>query len=209
MSLILPAKLEQFRHDDIVRLIKQLNSKYELPRRGSWGQGIPDLEEPITRAVVEVAIARELKTVWGQCLYYYRLGASHIHLVLSPKLFRQYRTNECTFIKENPITNVDVYMLPDTRLPFIVSHKFKRKQTKNKDVKSPDSIDKGTDEDIDNDDLEMTNEDDVGLIALNLLSDNPCSNCKAGTAQGEGIFCKRYGWIIVKELADKQRLCAF
>lgn len=131
MSITLPSKLEHFRHDDIVHTLKELNSQYDLPRRGSWGGGIPDLEEPITRQVVEVAIARDLKTVWGQCVYYYRMGASHIHLVLSPRLFHNYTKNECVFVKENPVPNVEVYMLPDNRLPFIVSHKPKIKQTKN------------------------------------------------------------------------------
>lgn len=238
MSIILPSKLEHFRHDDIVHLIKELNSQYDLPHRGSWGKGIPDLEEPITRQVVEVAIARELKTVWGQCVYYYRMGASHIHLVLSPRLFRNYKTDECTFVKENPVPNVEVYMLPDNRLPIIVFHKATVKQAKGvkpnlskhvaiwpflasrsetenpkiKDVKN-DIVAQTTDYSITDD------TDDEVMIEPSLLSDanqevhleqKPiCIDCKTCVCQDEAVFCKQHGWIISKALASEQRLCAF
>ena len=87
MKIVLPKTLKQFAHNDIVRILKRLNSRFSLPLRASWPQSVPDLEDQITREVVEVAVSRELKTSWGQCLYYYRMGASRIHLVLSPKLF--------------------------------------------------------------------------------------------------------------------------
>jgi len=238
LSIVLPSKLEHFRHDDIVHLIKNLNTQYDLPNRGSWGDGIPDLEEPITRQVVEIAIARDLKTVWGQCVYYYRMGASHIHLVLSPRLFHNYIKNECSFTKENPVPNVEVYMLPDNKLPLVVAHKAKVKQTEGPKQKIPKHVPiwpflaskaekskvKETVKSIAPLGCSMTNaDDDVDTdlrVEPGFLSDPKleiqterskplCIDCKTGSRENETISCRKYAWIIVKELASKQRLCAF
>jgi len=138
MKIVLPKTLKQFAHNDIVRILKRLNSRFSLPLRASWPQSVPDLEDQITREVVEVAVSRELKTSWGQCLYYYRMGASRIHLVLSPKLFINYTKAECSFVRDNPIPNVDVYALPDIRLHVSDESKLKaKKQTKTKIVSIP------------------------------------------------------------------------
>ena len=135
MKIVLPKTLKQFAHDDIVRVLKRLNPKFSSSHRASWPQGIPDLEEPVTREVVEVAVSRDLRTAWGQCLYYYRMGASQIHLVLSPKLFIGYKKDECAFVRENPIPKVNVYELPDIR--FHVSNESKtRTVTKQPNTKS-------------------------------------------------------------------------
>lgn len=134
MEILLPKTLKQFDHDDIVKILKRLNSRFRQPHRASWSQGVPDLEEPITREVVEVALSRDLKTAWGQCLYYYRMGASQIHLVLSPRLFISYRKDECSFVRENPIPNVVVYTLPDIRLH--VSDEPKTRVEKSKKTKT-------------------------------------------------------------------------
>ena len=245
MSITLPRKLEHFRHDDIVHLIKELNSQYDLPHRGSWGEGIPDLEEPITRQVVEVAIARDLKTVWGQCVYYYRMGASRIHLVLSPRLFQNYRRNECIFVKENPIPNIEVYTLPNNRFPIIlpngrppIYHKTKINDTNSnaskhvaiwpflasKSENAKPKIKQLMEKDVDTqtvDDADVTDDaDDTLIIESSLFSDDKaevhcegkkhlCIACQMGALKDEAISCKQYGWIIQKELASRQRLCAF
>jgi hypothetical protein len=116
VEIVLPKTLKQFSHDQICKILKRLNSRFSSALRGSWPKGLPDLEDPVTREVVEVAVSRELKTSWGQCLYYYRMGASEIHLILSPRLFLQYKNDESGFIRENPIPNVVVHTLPDIRL---------------------------------------------------------------------------------------------
>lgn len=135
MEIVLPKTLKQFAHDDIVRILKRLNSRFRQPHRASWPQGVPDLEEPVTREVVEVAVARDLRIAWGQCLYYYRMGASQIHLVLSPRLHISYKKDECSFVRENPIPKVIVYELPDIR--FHVSNESKtRTVTKQPNAKS-------------------------------------------------------------------------
>jgi len=125
--------LKHFSHSQILRILKQLNTQYKDASHGSWSESWPDLEEPITRQVVEVALS-DLKKAWGQCLYYYRMGASEIHLVLSPKLFLDYENNESAFVRENPILNVAVYTLPKILVPTSHIEKAKPKQ---KSVKIP------------------------------------------------------------------------
>lgn len=110
MSLKLPEYLEHYWHDAIVKNIIKLNPRFHNPNRGSWLEGIPDLEDA-SREVVEVALTN-LRDSWGQCLHYYRMNATHIHLVLAPKLYLDYQNKEKAFIKQNPIPNVDIYALP-------------------------------------------------------------------------------------------------
>jgi hypothetical protein len=225
-----------------VRLIKKLNCEFKQARRGSWGRGIPDLEEPVSRQVVEVAIARELKTVWGQCLYYYRLGASHTHLVLSPRLYREYKDNENVFVRENPIPNVQVYMLPDTRVPLEVVHKesmankfpvkprvphaarnfvvnearHAKVQRDEKEISPADArVFFAFDKDVDEMDMENGSVNEPGISfsegkeEIQEYGSPPCVDCKTGVPEREMLFCKKHGWLIVKGLAAKQRLCAF
>jgi len=146
MKLILPKSLDKFHHDEIVKTLIELNPTFYRPDRGSWPQGIPDLENP-SREVVEVALTH-LRDAWGQCLYYYRSGATCVHLVLSPKHYLEYTTKELAFINANPIPNVEVhalpelpiksYLLPQNRrrgicvpeLRFIITEKEKQKALK-------------------------------------------------------------------------------
>lgn len=124
MSLNLPVSIDKFSHEDIVRILIKLNPRFYRPNRGSWPQGIPDLENA-NREVVEVALTK-LRDAWGQCLYYYRSGATHIHLVLSPKHYLDYKTKEITFIKANPLPNVTVYVLPELKIKsFLLPKKRK------------------------------------------------------------------------------------
>lgn len=111
MKLILPKILDKFSHDEIVKTLMELNPRFYRPNRGSWRQGIPDLEDA-SREVVEVALTK-LRDAWGQCLYYYRSGATCVHLVLSPRHYLDYTTKESAFIKANPIPNVEVHALPE------------------------------------------------------------------------------------------------
>jgi len=125
MELNLPTKLDKYAHDDIVRVLMQLNPRFFRPDRGSWQQGIPDLEDSY-REVVEVALTN-LRDAWGQCLYYYRSGATRVHLVLSPKHYLDYKTKETVFIKTNPIPNVEVHALPELPIKSYLLPKNRKK----------------------------------------------------------------------------------
>jgi len=111
LEIKIPDRLDKFRHDDIVKAIATLNPKLREADRTSWRESIPDLEEPLEHIAVEVEL-NGLQASWGQCLYYYRMGAKEIHLILSPKLKEEYDKKESKFVRENPIPNVIVYALP-------------------------------------------------------------------------------------------------
>jgi hypothetical protein len=201
-------------------MLKQLNTLYDYPARGSWSESWPDLEEPITRQVVEVALT-DLKKAWGQCLYYYRMGASRIHLVLSPKLFLDYKNNESAFVRENPIPNVDVYTLP--QILVRVSHKVKVKP-KRKPVKSPMLKFIITDEEKENMSKTFGYEgyhtidldadiDDPSMTETLELAETPtkdgkyCFDCPEFANEGVKGVCKKFNWAIVLELAKRDAVC--
>lgn len=121
----IPEELEGYKHDEIVASIQKLNPTFKQPTRTAWPNALPDLEDPRTRAVVEVELS-DLRAGWGQCLYYYRMGASKIHFVLAPNLYKEYGDKENKFIRENPIPLVTVYSLPPIIIP---SSQTKKKKT--------------------------------------------------------------------------------
>lgn len=125
----IPRELEFVDHSSIVKEIKKLNPNYAESSRSSWPESTPDLDDPIKRSIVEVELS-SLRDGWGQCLYYYRMGASAIHFVLSPVLYKEYGKKEDSFIRENPLSNVKVYSLPPTYLVIQEKAQLKRKQTK-------------------------------------------------------------------------------
>ena len=227
MSLKIPEILDHYWHDDIVRTIMRMNPQFHLPNRGSWLQGIPDLEDA-NRGVVEVALT-DLRNSWGQCLYYYRMNASHIHFVLAPKMYLDYQNKEKAFIKANPIPKVDVYMLP-----VIPVNSKPKKRTKTKHVRKPEAkftvtkeetetlkqieqpkfdSEEGLNIDIDDDKFEVGEYIEVETIAEvtipSLENGDTCSSCKE-LVREEGCpypVCRKYNWEIAQDLTKRAMVC--
>ena len=113
MEIKIPITLLSFNHEDIVEELLKLNPQLHKPQKAAWPQGLPDLEEPLQHIAVEVELSN-LRNGWGQCLYYYRMGATEVHFVLAPMLYKEYKRKENVFINKNPLPNVRVYNLPGT-----------------------------------------------------------------------------------------------
>jgi len=227
MSLKIPDVLEHYWHDAIVKVLIKLNPQYHSPNRGSWLEGVPDLEDA-DREVVEVALTN-LRDSWGQCLYYYRMNATHIHLVLSPKLYIDYQNKERAFIRANPIPNADVYTLPaipvhsnlkkptrknPDRKPeakFAVT----KKEAKNlKRVEQPNFDSKeGLDLGIDNGKFEICEYPKVEVIKepqkLPLKERFTCSKCKDLVKEENCVYpvCQKYNWEIASDLTERDAVC--
>lgn len=228
MSLNLPEKISKYAHDDIVKILIELNPTFFHPNRGSWQQGIPDLENPI-REVVEVALTK-LRDAWGQCLYYYRSGATHVHLVLSPRLFVEYQIKEVSFIKANPIPEVDVY-----KLPSIPAHpKIEKKKRKPMSVRKPEAkfivtkeetealehveqpkfdSEEGLNIGIDADKFEVGEYPEVEVVVeatKPMAKDRfTCSTCKELIREEGCLYpvCRKYNWEIAQDLTERDAVC--
>ena len=111
MEITLPKTISEPSHGGIVKTLIELNQGFNVPSRSQWPKYVPDLVHAEKRIAVEVELTDLLKA-WGQCLSYYRLGAKEVHLVLPPKLFRQFERDEKSFIKKNPLPSIRVYELP-------------------------------------------------------------------------------------------------
>ena len=111
MEITLPETISEPSHGGIVKALIELNQGFTVPSRSQWPKYVPDLVHAEKRIAVEVELTDLLKA-WGQCLSYYRLGAKEVHLVLPPKLFRQFERDEKSFIKKNPLPSIRVYELP-------------------------------------------------------------------------------------------------
>ena len=227
MSLKIPKSLEHYWHDDIVAVIKHLNPQYHSPNRASWLESIPDLEDA-DRQVVKVALTN-LRNSWGQCLYYYRLSAAHIHLVLSPNLYLDYQNREKAFIKANPIPNVDIYALP-----AIPEHDKPKRAKNNQRERRPEAkftvtkeeskilkrveqpkfdSKKGLNIGIDDDKFEFGEYPKVEVIKeapkLPLTERFTCSKCKDLIKEENCSYpvCQKYNWEIAPALAERDAVC--
>lgn len=111
MEITIPKRVTKASHGAIVKSLLELNEGFTEPSRTQWPKHVPDLVQSVKRIVVEVEMTN-LVNAWGQCLSYHRLGAKEIHLVLPPKLFRQFERDEKIFAKKNPLPNIHIYELP-------------------------------------------------------------------------------------------------
>ena len=125
MEIEIPTILTSFNHNDIVEEILKLNPQLHKPQKAAWPQGLPDLEEPFQHIAIEVELS-DLRRGWGQCLYYYRMGAREVHFILAPTLYKEYENKEDGFISENPVPNVRVYNLPS--VPSITKKAIKKRE---------------------------------------------------------------------------------
>ena len=227
MSLKIPELLDHYWHDDIVKVLIKLNPQYHSPNRGSWLEGIPDLEDA-DREVVEVALT-SLRDAWGQCLYYYRMNAFHIHLVLAPKLYIDYQNKEKAFINANPIPLVDVYALPE-----IPARPKPNKTAKTKPIRKPEAkftvtkeeseilkqaeqpkfdSKKGLNIGIDDDKFELGEHPKVEVIEEApkppLKDRHTCSKCKELIREENCPYpvCRKYNWEIALDLTERDAVC--
>lgn len=111
MAFIIPKKIEKLTHGGVVRALLVENEEYAVPNRTNWPKHVPDLVHRTKKITVEIELS-DLDKAWGQCLSYYRLGSETIHLILTPKLFAQYETDERSYIVRNPIPNIVLHQLP-------------------------------------------------------------------------------------------------
>lgn len=114
MEIKIPNRLFSTNHNDVVKRILKLNPQLHKPQRAAWPQGLPDLEEPISRQVIDIEF-RNLTAAWKRCIYYSRLGAAKIHLILEPKLFEAYIKNKGWYLEAYPLSNIEVYTLPHVK----------------------------------------------------------------------------------------------
>lgn len=123
MAITIPKKIEKLSHGGVVKELLEANSNFKVPSRTEWPKHVPDLVHKTKKVTVEVEMSN-LETGWGQCLSYYRLGSEIIHLILPPRLFRQFKQDEKNYVIKNPIPNIEVHQLP------IVERKRGRPPTK-------------------------------------------------------------------------------
>jgi len=147
LEIKIPTTLTSFNHNDIVEEIIKLNPQLHKPQKAAWPQSLPDLEEPFQHIAVEVELS-DVRNGWGQCLYYYRMGAREVHFILAPSLYKEYKRKEEVFINENPLPNVRVYKLPYVKATTKKDDdkKQRQKKEKKKDLPSKFVVDSSKDE---------------------------------------------------------------
>ncbi len=111
MAFVIPKKIKNLTHGGVIKALLADNKDYAVPSRTNWPQHVPDLVHGTEKITVEVELS-DLDRAWGQCLSYYRLGSEKIHLLLTPKLFAQYESDERSYVVGNPIPNIFLHKLP-------------------------------------------------------------------------------------------------